>query len=121
MAELQRMNEEFGLSSQEIEIEGISTEPLYTPSINNNTTDEKNNNIKIDESNEMDIVEVKRVKTGISRTSTRTSFLPPERRKSFQIRAMFRKTLSYQKKANENQSMLCCSMSNYDDSYSFSP
>lgn len=51
-------------------------------------------------------VPVERIRSNISRTSTRSSLPPPERRSSFQVRAMFRKTLSYQKR--QLGTNICC-------------
>lgn len=75
----------------------------------------KNNNIKYNENEKTEItrtqsnndkIAVERIRSNISRTSTRNSLPPPERRKSFQVRAMFRKTLSYQKR--QLGTNICC-------------
>lgn len=83
-------NEEFGIS---IKNEGIGLTQY----------DSRN-----DESRNED--EIQRVKSNItrnmSRSSTYNSLPPPERRKSYQVRAMLRKTLSYQRR--QIRTNLCC-------------
>ncbi|ORX44544.1 hypothetical protein BCR36DRAFT_243569, partial [Piromyces finnis] len=82
--------EEFGISNKEINKEGV----LRSQSINITENASKNS------------TSLERVKSNISRTSTRNSLPPPERRKSFQVRAMFRKTLSFQKR--QLGTNICC-------------
>jgi len=91
----EKKNEEFGISDKEIEKEGI----LRTNSINFTNDNNKSKS-------SLEKINVTRIKSNISRTSTRTSLPPPERRKSFQIRAMLRKTLSYQKR--QMGTNICC-------------
>jgi len=88
-----KYKEEFGISNNEIEKEGFSRfnyfndkEPFVKKSRNND-----------------DVIEIKR---NLSRNSTRMSLPSPERRKSYQVRAMLRKTFSYQKR--QMGTNLCC-------------
>jgi len=96
--------EEFGISDKEIEKEGI----LRSNSIKETEKQEINFSSEKDKSKTSlnESVNVSRIKSNISRTSTKTSLPPPERRKSFQIRAMLRKTLSYQKR--QMGTNICC-------------
>ncbi|ORX81188.1 hypothetical protein BCR32DRAFT_232892 [Anaeromyces robustus] len=86
MREYQRNEEEFGISQDEFA--GNSYDNL----LNNNNIINNNNN------NENEGSEIERTKTNVTRVSTRNSLQPSDYRKSYQIRAMLRKTLSYQKR-----------------------
>ncbi|ORX41993.1 hypothetical protein BCR36DRAFT_238746, partial [Piromyces finnis] len=70
----------------------------------NNNND---SNIEINDMEEKDIVEMKRVNTNLSRMSTK-AIDSSERRKSYQVRAMFRKTLSYQKRQMKTNICIAC-------------
>jgi len=70
---------------------------------NNQNSNTSGQNLIDKQNNNEETIEVKRV---LSRTSTRYSMPVEGRRRSHQIRAMFRKTLSYQKR--QLGSNLCC-------------
>ncbi|ORX84081.1 hypothetical protein BCR32DRAFT_266561 [Anaeromyces robustus] len=90
--------EEFGISNKEIAHDGV----LRSNSVNIN----ENNIISVKNISDKDVVELQRIKSNISRTSTKNSLPPPERRKNYQVRAMIRKTLAYQKR--QMGTNICC-------------
>ncbi|OUM61278.1 hypothetical protein PIROE2DRAFT_20970 [Piromyces sp. E2] len=92
-----RRNEEFGINIEEFNKENINVpSKRYSDEEDLITKTQKDNN------------ENKKVNRSFSRSFSRNStfFTPPERRKSYQNRAMFRKTLAYQKR--QIGTNLCC-------------
>eukprot|EP00833_Pecoramyces_ruminatium_P001316 jgi/Orpsp1_1/1175348/evm.model.c7180000053481.1 len=91
--------EEFGISNEEFQKDKV----LKTQSIG---IDEHKSLVDPNNNNNNEKVPLQKVKSAVSRTSTKNSLPPPERRTSFQVRAMLRKTLSYQKR--QIVTNLCC-------------
>jgi len=105
-------NEEFGASENTLVSDGVSTSLSHSSTENINKfikgeRDCDNENIIYDnDCGKNDTIHIKRIKSTISRTSTKMSLPPAERRKSYQVRAMTRKTLSYQRR--QIKTNICC-------------